>query len=135
EAQRLLIRGGAGSGKTTLLQWIAVNAALHSFKEPLLKWNKTLPFYISLRSCLESGWPGPEDFPKFISAAIADTMPKGWVHEALTSGTAIVLIDGLDEVPESGREDVRTWLRDLVETYPNSHYLVTSRPKAIKEDW
>ena len=135
KSHRLLIRGMAGSGKTTLLQWIAVNSALQSFKGPLAKWNKTLPFYINLRFYVESGLPGPEDFPNYISSAIADTMPRGWVHTELKSGYAIVLIDGLDEVPELQREDVREWLRDLVETYPNALFFVTSRPNAVEDGW
>lgn len=135
ESRYLLIRGAAGSGKTTLLQWIAVNSALQSFKEPLMKWNSTIPFYISLRSCSEISLPGPEDFPKFISTAIANTMPKGWVHSKLASGQAIVLVDGLDEVPELRREEVRNWVKDMVQAYPEAYYFITSRPNAIEENW
>jgi hypothetical protein len=134
-SHNLLIRGAAGSGKTTLLKWIAVNSALKSFIEPLVIWNKTQPFYISLRSCVDTGLPGPEDFPKLISRAIADIMPKGWVHGVLKSGLASVLIDGLDEVPKLQREDVRLWMRDLVETYPQAYFFVTSRPNAVEAGW
>ncbi len=134
-SHRLLILGMAGSGKTTLLQWIAVKAASQSFEGALAKWNKTLPFYISLRYYVKSELPGPEDFPKFIAQAISDTMPKGWVHSTLESGRAIILVDGLDEIPAAQREDVRTWLQDLVETYPRASFLITSRPGAVSEEW
>src|SRR5258708_18621104 len=62
-----------------------------------------------------------------------DTMPRGWVHEKLRSGRAIVLIDGLDEIPASQREDVRTWLKELMETYSHARFIVTSRPHAVKD--
>lgn len=114
-SHRLFISGTAGSGKTTLLQWIAVNAARKTFKESLAQWNKCLPFYISLRHCVEGGFPPPEVFPKFITQAIVATMPTGWVHKALENGQAIILVDGLDEVPEVQRMDVQLWLKDLVE--------------------
>ena len=132
QSTRLLIRGTAGSGKTTLLQWIAVNSALKAFRGPLAKWNKMLPFYISLRSFIESNLPSPEDFPKSISSAIYDSMPKGWVRAALASGQALVLIDGLDEVSKLRREEVRRWIEDLVDVFPKAHYFVTSRPDAIE---
>jgi NACHT N-terminal Helical domain 1/NACHT domain/Leucine Rich repeats (2 copies) len=132
---RLLIRGQAGSGKTTLLQWIAVNSASQTFGGSLGDWNDTLPFYIRLRQYAESDLPAPEAFLKVTAPAIADTMPKGWVHATLTSGRAIVLVDGLDEVPELQREEVRTWLKQLMDTYKKARYIATSRPHAIEEGW
>jgi hypothetical protein len=131
----ILIRGLAGSGKTTLLQWIAVRSALKSFEGDLSDWNNTLPFFIRLRNCVQSGLPAPEAFPGLVVSSIADTMPRGWVHTQLTSGRAIVLVDGLDEVSSSYREDVRTWLKELVETYPKTRFIITSRPHAIEEGW
>jgi Leucine-rich repeat (LRR) protein len=132
-SQYLLIRGLAGSGKTTLLQWIAVNAASQAFQGPLASWNDALPFYIRLRSCVQSGLPAPEDFPKSVASSIAHTMPARWVHAKLASGNAIVLVDGIDEIPTLLREEVRVWLQDLIETYPGARFFVTSRPHAIEE--
>jgi len=134
-SQRLLIRGSAGSGKTTLLKWIAVKAATKSFEEPLTHWNDMLPFYIRLRQYGPSGLPRPEMFIEFSAPAIADTMPKGWVHNALRSGRALVLVDGVDELSASKRDEVHHWLRDLVQTYSTAHFIVTSRSYAIEEGW
>ena len=134
-SHRLLIRGSAGSGKTTLLQWIAVKSATKSFEEPLSDWNSTLPFYIRLRQCVQSGLPRPEAFPGLVTPSIAGTMPKGWVHTALAAGRSIVLVDGLDEIAASRREEVRVWLKELVEMYPHARFIVTSRPHAIEEGW
>src|SRR5207248_3518119 len=131
----ILIREAAGSGKTTLLQLIAVNSASQSFKGQLADWNGTLPFYIGLRGYVQSDFPPPEAFVKSLTPAIADKMPKGWVHEKLESGRAIILIDGLDEIPAAQREKVRIWLRDLKKNYPKTRLIVTSRPHAIKEGW
>ncbi len=131
----LLIRGLAGSGKTTLLQWIAVKSASRSFDGYLASWNKTIPFYIRLRHCLQTGLPRPEEFPGLVAPAIANKMPKGWVHRQLESGLAIVLIDGVDEIPTKLREYIRMWLKELVQTYPRAHFIITSRPHAIEEGW
>ncbi len=131
----LLIRGEAGSGKTTLLQWIAVKSASKSFDKQLSDWNGTFPFYIRLRQCVDSGLPKPEAFPSLVTPAIAATMPSGWVHEQLRLGQAIILVDGLDEVPVLQREDVRIWLKELIETFPKSRFIIASRPYAVKEGW
>jgi predicted nucleic acid-binding protein len=134
-SHRLLIRGLAGSGKTTLLQWIAVRAATNSFEEQLADWNGCIPFYIRLRRYSQSRLPKPEEFIDFAASAIAGTMPEKWVYHVLRSGRAIVLVDGVDEVSASQREEVHTWLRDLVETYKDARFIVTSRPHAIEEGW
>ncbi len=134
-SNRLLIRGLAGSGKTTLLQWIAVRAATKSFEGQLATWNDYVPFYIRLRHYAQSRLPKPEAFPDFAASAIAGIMPDQWVHHILRSGRAIVLVDGVDEVSSAQREEVHTWLKDLVETYRNSYFVVTSRPHAIEDGW
>lgn len=134
-SNRLLIRGMAGSGKTTLLQWIAVMSASRSFETDLSGWNSKVPFYIRLRHCIKSGLPAPENFPQLTAFAIADTMPKGWVHSKLKSGHAVVLIDGLDEVPTSRREEVYLWLKELIESFPKNYFIMTSRPHAIEDGW
>jgi len=134
-ASRLLIRGLAGSGKTTLLQWIAVKSATKSFEGQLSDWNDTIPFFIRLRQCIQSGLPRPEAFPGLVDPAIAGRMPEGWVHAQLESGRAIVLIDGMDEVSASQRENVRIWLDDMAETYPKARFMITSRPHAVEEGW
>jgi hypothetical protein len=134
-SRRLLIRGLAGSGKTTLLQWIAVRSATKSFEGYLSDWNDTISFFIRLRQCVQSGLPRPEAFPGLVAPAIADTMPKGWVHTILKSGRAILLIDGVDEVPTIQREDLYIWLKELVETYPQTRFIITSRPHAADESW
>jgi hypothetical protein len=62
-------------------------------------------------------------------------MPSGWVHRTLRSGRALVLVDGVDEVPESDRGEARRWLEDLAATFPDAIYVVTSRPAAAEQDW
>ncbi|MHC4517681.1 MAG: NACHT domain-containing protein, partial [Planctomycetota bacterium] len=134
-SKRILIRGEAGSGKTTLLKWIAVQAAQTRFGKDLDEWNGTAPFFIRLRQCSAEGLPAPEVFPELVAASIAGEAPHGWVHECLRSGSAVVLVDGVDEVPQARREQVRVWLRDLVSNFPESRYIITSRPHAVEQGW
>jgi hypothetical protein len=134
-SQFLLIRGWPGSGKTTLLKWIAVNAALKSFKGKMSYWNEKIPFYIRLRHFQHTRLPRPESFSALVAPAIANTMPRGWAHALLASGRAVVLVDGLDELSKTLRHDVRIWLKDLIGTYPEALFIVTSRPHAVEEGW
>jgi predicted NACHT family NTPase len=107
DARRLLVRGSAGSGKTTLMQWIAVNSAGRKFEQALSDWNNTIPFYIRLREFVDKPLPAPEDFPKLLASTIVAEMPPRWAHEKLRADQAIVLIDGVDELPETRRDEVR----------------------------
>jgi hypothetical protein len=132
---RLLMCGPAGSGKTTLLQWIAVNAASRTLPSLLESWNGSVPFFIRLRRCLHTGFPSPEKFPGLVSASLSDSVPTGWVRAQMRTGRAIVLIDGVDEVPQSHRGRLREWIEDLVGEYPEARYVLTSRPHAIDEGW
>ena len=133
---RALVIGDAGSGKTTLLRYLAVSSAVARFDGPLEEWNDYVPFYVPLRRYVDNDLPRPEQFPIHVAATIIGEMPNGWVHEKLREGKALILIDGVDEMPDGAlREKARTWLGDLVDTYPKAHYIVTSRPGVISDTW
>lgn len=132
---RLLIRGQAGSGKTTLLRWVAVGAAARKFKGHLQPFNGWTPLMVRLREFAHAELPKPEDLIERIAPNIAGTMPAGWVRQRLKSGRALVLIDGVDEVPQARRKDVRRWVAELVTTFGQARFVVTSRPYAADEGW
>ncbi|MGJ5896533.1 NACHT domain-containing protein [Streptomyces niveiscabiei] len=132
--ERLLVRGPAGSGKSTLLQWVALNAARRSFGSELADWNRLVPFVLRLRSFHSpDALPMPADF--LSAAGVPLRAPEGWVEGLLESGRAVVLVDGVDEVPVRMRDRTETWLRSLVTAFPRARYLVTTRPSAVPEDW
>jgi len=135
--RRLFVRGPAGSGKTTLLQWVAVTAASRMLTDDLAAWNDCVPFLIRLREFSDRPLPKPSEFVELISRPRADDMPGGWVQRRLKSGQAVVLVDGLDEVPEERRDEVRSWLADLTDEqlYPDARFVLTSRPHAAEEGW
>jgi hypothetical protein len=133
---RVLLRGVAGSGKTTLIQWLAVSAATGP-TDRMAYLTGRIPYVLPLRTLTRHGerLPSPARFLTAVGCPLAGTQPAGWEHRVLAGGRGLVLVDGLDEVPEPERERARAWLRDLVETYPGNHWLVTSRPSAVREDW
>jgi hypothetical protein len=130
---RVVIRAGAGAGKTTLLQWLAAKVA------DRMLWTQGghLPFFVPLRQFAQDGQelPAPEELPAISARMVAGEMPPGWTSRRLASGRALLLIDGVDELPPERRETARRWLGELVRAYPQARYVVTSRPPAIEDDW
>lgn len=134
---RVLLRGVAGSGKTTLVQWLAVSTARNDLDERLLYLHGLVPFVLPLRSLTRAGarLPTPDEFLSAVGCPIAHAQPTGWYDRVLTAGRGLMLIDGIDEMPEGERDEARNWLRDLIGSYPKNHWLVTSRPSAVREHW
>ncbi|MFJ8792101.1 NACHT domain-containing protein [Streptomyces sp. NPDC102462] len=123
---RVLLRGDAGSGKTTLVQWLAVTAALHG--------NGRIPYVLPLRSLIRAGaLPAPAAFLTAVNCPLSP--PEGWAERVLTAGRALVLVDGLDEIPAAERHRTRDWLLALVHAFPGNKWLLTSRPTAVRPDW
>jgi hypothetical protein len=133
---RAMLRGMAGSGKTTLLQWMAVSAAQGDFPDGLAKLRGRVPFMLPLRALVQQpGLPRPEQFLGAVGSILHGLQPEHWADRVLASGRGMVLIDGVDEVSESERPGVRRWLNDLVDLYPSTFFLVTSRPSAVDTHW
>ncbi|MFE2549499.1 NACHT domain-containing protein [Streptomyces sp. NPDC059355] len=133
-APRALLRGPAGSGKSTVVQYLALNSARRSFGPELAELNTCVPFVLRLRSFHSSNTlPVPEDWLR--ASGIPLRAPDGWTHDLLASGRALVLIDGVDEMPRRLRKRTGEWLRSLVTAFPDARYVVTTRPSAVPEDW
>ncbi|MGW2178779.1 NACHT domain-containing protein [Streptomyces sp. NPDC001732] len=133
---RLLLRGPAGSGKSTLVQWLAVNAARRTFGTDLTDWNRCVPFVLRLRAfTAHETLPTPEEFLRAAGVPLHGAAPAGWADRLLTEGRALVLVDGVDEVPMRLRRRTEKWLKDLITAYPRARYVVTTRPSAVPESW
>ncbi|OON74962.1 NACHT domain-containing protein [Streptomyces tsukubensis] len=136
DCQRVLLRGLAGSGKTTLLQWLAVAAARDELPEELGNWRGQIPFVLPLRTLVRRGpLPEPHHFLTAVGTPLAASQPEGWADDVLARGTALVLVDGIDEVPQEHRNATRDWLERLIAAYKDAHFVVTTRPSAVPEGW
>ncbi|WP_407645134.1 NACHT domain-containing protein [Crossiella cryophila] len=134
-ADRSFVRGEAGSGKTTLLHWLAVTAARAAFTEQLADWNSCVPFVIRLRAHATGELPRPEQFLRDAWPSRAAEMPELWVHRRLDEGSALLLVDGVDEVPAARRPQVHAWLAELAREFPQARIVVTARPAAAEAKW
>ncbi len=135
---RVLLRGEAGSGKTTLVQWLAVAAARQDLTPQMAYLEDRIPFVLPLRTLTRHGerLPEPRGFLTAAGCPLSGAQPDGWAHRILAAGRGLVLVDGIDEIPDGERERARSWLRDLMDTYGgDNRWLVTSRPSAVGVDW
>ncbi|QEU92712.1 NACHT domain-containing protein [Streptomyces kanamyceticus] len=154
---RVLLRGEAGSGKTTLVQWLAVSATRRDAAGPdptgadpamstypteathptMAYLDDRVPYVLPLRTLTRHGerLPAPPDFLASVGCPLAGTQPHGWEARVLTAGRALVLIDGIDEIPDAERDRTRAWLSDLIDAFPGNRWLVTSRPSAVRANW
>jgi hypothetical protein len=134
-SQRVLIRGDAGSGKTTLLQWLAVAASRRELPAGLNSWNDLIPVYLPLRRYAKRPLPRPDEFLNLMLPNLAGIMPDRWMHELLQSARALMLLDGLDELPAARREEFKGWFDDLLRDFPDVAVVLTSRPTAADKAW
>ncbi|MFF7233909.1 NACHT domain-containing protein [Streptomyces sioyaensis] len=132
---KVLVRGVAGSGKTTLLQWLTVATARGELPEALAELRGRVPFLLPVRRFARAGLPAPGTFLSAVGYQEAEEAPAGWTERVLDAGRALLLIDGIDEAPESDREAVRRKLVEWTARYPGNVWIVTSRPSAVPGSW
>ncbi len=130
---RLLIKGRAGTGKTTILQWLAVRAARTYFSGRASFLNDRSPFFLRLREYVGRELPTPEEYLDKLAPLLA---PEGreWPRQQLKAKKGLVLIDGIDELPDKQRSTIGPWLHEMTELFPGNRYVLTTRPGAIDDD-
>ncbi|MCB5912133.1 NACHT domain-containing protein [Streptomyces sp. SF28] len=101
----------------------------------LAKLRGRIPFLLPVRRFARDGFPAPASFLTAVGYPEAAAQPPGWTERVLGAGRALLLIDGVDECPESERERLRDKLRDWTARYPGNIWIVTSRPSAVPHRW
>ena len=119
---KLLIFGKPGSGKTTLLEHLAIQCIQNQFQA------ERLPIFISLRYLdPHNQQPGATLFRSICQNLQPCALEETSVKQLLQDGTCLVLLDGLDEVPQQQQTNILTEIRYFTQQYFNNHFVITSR--------
>jgi predicted NACHT family NTPase len=146
--RQIAIRAWGGYGKTTLLKHLAYvysrqeycKGSYRKYKVPTL-----IPFLLFLGGCWqEITKDDAPNLPELLTdyhigrltkIKPLDSVPNNWALNILKRGDALVMFDGFDEAPPVERAKVSTWLSDEMRQYPESVFILTSRPTAYSEDY
>jgi predicted NACHT family NTPase len=118
--QKLMVLGKPGAGKTTFLKHLAVQCIGGKFQA------QQVPIFITLKQFAETkSQPGVEEF---ITQQLAnDRVTEAQISELLNSGTALIFLDGLDEVREEDNNRVLAQVKEFSEQYHQTQFVITCR--------
>lgn len=123
KCRRLMILGKPGAGKTTFMKHLAVACCEGQFHPGLI------PVLIELQAVDTRQF----DLLRLIQRAFdCDEATTG---RLLKAGKGLILLDGLDEVPQQWRERVQQQISgfsDQVDCYYNNHVIVTCRTQTAE---
>ncbi|MBE9188827.1 NACHT domain-containing NTPase [Gloeocapsopsis crepidinum LEGE 06123] len=122
-SSKLMILGKPGSGKTVLLRQIAIKC-----NQGELLANR-FPIFIRLQNFAEDANEIQNyNLLDYISQELGKIdVSAQQVETLLDSGKALILLDGLDEVPEEDKAEVQKQIRKLSEKYDKNHFIITCR--------
>lgn len=130
----LVVVGAAGSGKTSLLQNIVFSLASKNHRHHRIR--DYVPILLLLRehsaSILENK-PLHQVVEEYFGYEKRFTNlhpPAGWYQRKLRTGRCLILLDGLDEIPEvENRSKISEWIDLQVSEYGSCRFILTSRPQ------
>ncbi|MBW4625874.1 MAG: NACHT domain-containing NTPase [Brasilonema octagenarum HA4186-MV1] len=120
---KLMILGKPGSGKTTFLQYIAQQCNQGKFL------SDKVPIFIRLKNFAEDATEiGDFSLLNYIIQELAyfDICDQQ-IQTLLAQGRLLILLDGLDEVPEDDSAQIIKKIRKLSEEYYKNQFIITCR--------
>src|SRR5919202_446371 len=126
---RLMVFGKPGSGKTTFLKHIAVQCNKGEFQA------NRLPIFIPLKTFAEDiRETGNFSILRYISQEfeICGLAEQSVIEKVLRYGRALILLDGLDEIPDEDSYEVVKQIRRFTRNYYKNQFIISCRIAALK---
>ncbi|HEY9675141.1 MAG TPA: NACHT domain-containing NTPase [Waterburya sp.] len=120
---KLMVLGKPGAGKTTFLQYLAVRCNQGHFQSHLV------PIFIQLKNFAEDAVDeGNFNLLNYINQEFDRSgIAEQEVETLLNQGRVLILLDGLDEVPEAASDEVIKHIRKLSDKYYKTQFVITCR--------
>ncbi|MEM7772242.1 MAG: NACHT domain-containing protein [Cyanobacteria bacterium P01_A01_bin.37] len=130
--RRIALIAPPGAGKTTILEHITLTYAQNAHRHQNRKAPRLIPVLLHLRDVRHDIANNKPDLATLIGRQkdiYRYSPPKGWVQKMLDRGRCLVMLDGLDEVPdEQQRKAISRWIDQQIKTYQQTRFIITSRP-------
>lgn len=138
--RRIVILGTPGSGKTTLLRHLTLIYVNKQERELHPKTPKLIPLLLYLRDVRHEIVNKQLSLAELITQQVKAQRkihplnpPANWFANKLRENKCLVMLDGLDEVAdETERDKVRNWVDEQMQAYPDTAFILTSRPFGYK---
>lgn len=124
ENQKLMIFGKPGSGKTTFLKHIAMMCNQELFQP------HRIPIFIQLRTYIDDAREIQDpNIKSYIKGRVIEVakIEDGLLENLIQHGRLLILLDGLDEVPDEEASLVRSQIRKLSHDWGKNRIIVTCR--------
>ncbi|MEG4278311.1 NACHT domain-containing protein [Microcoleus sp. MON1_C1] len=140
--RRMAVLGAPGSGKTTLLRDLTQTYATKQQRKVHPKAPKLIPILLYLRDVRQEIVNNNQlTLAELITQQVQqqqqkyqlENPPPNWFAEKIRQNKCLVMLDGLDEVAdETQRQQVSGWVDEQMQTYPDTAFILTSRPFGYK---
>lgn len=134
--RRMALIAPPGSGKTILLKHLVLTYAKNAQRHQNRQAPRLIPVLLHLREIRDEITRRSPNLVTLLEqhpTIRQHEPPRGWFEKMLNEGRCLIMLDGLDEVPdEQQRQHVSRWIDQQIQTYRNSRFIITSRPLSFQ---
>jgi predicted NACHT family NTPase len=117
---KLIVFGKPGSGKSSFLRYLAIACCQSEFQ------TDRIPLLLELKTLTPEELANPSWIRDWLRRELAPS-DFDQIEAILHQGNLLILLDGLDEVPETARRDLQYQIRTFAQRYFKNRFILTSK--------